>query len=274
MSEESAPELVRLCESILADGEITAEEVVNLGKWLAEHTEAAQSWAGAILSDPIQKIVRDGKVNKTEPRTAGRVIREVQKQWAKRQAGGLRQEALEKVRCAVGTMDPFRAALPSIAISIAVKSQSDPSLSYEVDLSGPSCTCPDWRSYRSGLPLGDLTRCCKHVFAAFACVRPRDGWPIWVGAFLEQGWKPHPQRKWSVVDLGGACALLGVGGSDWADVFASMGGHYQRFGFNLAERRWSYGVAPTSASEIQRALVRQSRGASAGGGLLRRLFGI
>lgn len=171
-------------------------------------------------------------------------------------------------------MDLSSALLPAIPVTLRIKSHSDKSVI--VDLSGPSCACPDWRGARHQLPRGSLSRCCKHVLDAFGQVRPADGWPGWLGAFFEYGWKPHPAKRWFVLPDGPHFILASVGGNDWSDVFAMDGDQYHRFGFNVVERRWSYGRSPSTSGDIERAILKDAGTGdtpeTGGSGLLARLF--
>jgi hypothetical protein len=107
-------------------------------------------------------------------------------------------------------------------------------------------------------------------------VRPADGWPGWLGAFFEYGWKPHPAKRWFVLPDGPHFILASVGGNDWSDVFAMDGDQYHRFGFNVVERRWSYGRSPSTSGDIERAILKDAGTGdtpeTGGSGLLARLF--
>ena len=125
------------------------------------------------------------------------------------------------------------------------------------------------------MPPGDPSRCCKHVLDAFNYVAPDDGWPGWLGAFLEHGWTPHPLRRWHVLLVSDHYTLVSTGGSDWADVYSYVDEGYQRFGYNIAEARWAYAIAPIGASEIEKAIAQESphKGEKKGiAAILKRLF--
>ena len=256
-------ELIALCEDILDDDEVTVEEVNSLGDWLDSHEEARRSWPGEVLAAPIQEVRLDNKVNKTELKRVAALLRRVQKEWVRRREEAVQLATVEKATAASKRLDLSVAVLPSIPVTVQVKSHSDRKLLYDVDLTGPSCSCPDWRGKRSHLPTGSLTRCCKHVLDALGQVQPVDGWPGWLGAFLEHGWRPHPDKRWFVVGSSPDFSLVSTGGNDWADVFSMVNDRYQRFGYNVSERRWSYGQSPTRATEIAKAIGRQSSARSA-----------
>lgn len=270
MAEDESFELIALCEQILEDSEVTADEVAKLGTWLAAHEEMRRTWPGTVLAKPIEDVLLDGKVNKTELRKVATLLRRVQKEWVARRDEKVKQAAAEKAAAAAQAMDLSQPLLPSIAITLHVKSHSDDSLVYTVDLAGPACSCQDWVGTRNSLPRGNLTRCCKHVLDAYSRVRPMNGWPSWLDAFLENGWKPHPDKQWFVVSIGADFALISSGGNEWADAFTPVGRKHQRFGFNILDRRWAYGREPEGARQIERVLLKQSDVSN--GGFLRKLF--
>jgi hypothetical protein len=276
MNDSESFELIALCEEILDDEEVTVAEVSRLGEWLAAHEEARRTWPGEVLAAPVQETLLDGKVNETELRRVSSLLRRVQKEWVGRREELVQQNAMERAASVASSLDLSVAMLPSIPVTLRVKSHSDKTVIYDVDLAGPSCNCADWRGARSQLPKGSLTRCCKHIFDAFGRLEPTGGWPGWLGAFLEQGWKPHPGKRWLILRLGSDLDLSSVGGNDWSDIFAVVGGGYQRFGYNIAERRWSYGREPPRSNEIEKAILGETHGRDARTrkpGLFDRLFG-
>jgi hypothetical protein len=277
MEEDTSAELIALCEEILDDAEVTIEEVRRLGDWLAIHEAARHAWPGKELAAPVQEALLDGKITQTELRRIAALLRRVEKQWVKQRQEAVQQAALERAMAAAQGMDLSCALLPMIPVTLPIRSHSDKAVIYDVDLSGPSCACPDWRGGRNQLPRGSLSRCCKHILDAFGQLRPAHGWPGWLGAFLEYGWKPHPTKRWFVVRDGSHFVLASVGGNEWSDVFAIDGEEYQRFGFNVVEQRWSYGRFPSTAAIIERAILNDG-GANATAepgrpSLLGRLFG-
>ncbi len=112
------------------------------------------------------------------------------------------------------------------------------------------------------------------MFDAFGQIRPPDGWPGWMGSFLEHGWKPHPQTRWLVSNVNEQYVLISSAPQRWANVFSSVGGSYQRFGYNVDEQRWSYGIEPPDAGVIAKTISRGFQGDEKKGiaGFFRRLL--
>ena len=178
------------------------------------------SWPGDILTPPVQQVLLDGRVNKAELKKISTLLRRVQKEAVTRSEEKVQQDASASATRAASELDLLLAKLPSIRVTLRVRSHSEKDVVYDVDLTGPSCTCPDWRTWRSDLPAGDLTRCCKHTFGAFSRLRPESGWPGWLDAFLEQGWRADPQTRWRVLEVSGRRVLASTAPREWANVFA------------------------------------------------------
>ena len=247
-------ELISVCGAIIEDGELSGDEIYGLAEWLNNHREACFHWPGDLLVQPLQDVWADGKINKTELRTISRVLLRIRKEWGKLQ----KQEAAERMKEFIATtamnFDPRYAQLPSVPLVLQIKSQSEKGLKYQVDLSEPSCTCPDWLGGRRNISVGSLTRCCKHILTAFIQIEPDCGWPGWLGAFFNSGWPPHPHQSWSVLSLGRSYALISSPAKGWANAFVKGNEGYDRFGYNIEERRWSYGIAPPGCRAIAKLL--------------------
>lgn len=252
-------ELVALCDSIVEDGEISGDELYALAEWLNNHRDACNHWPGNLLVAPLQDVWVDGKVTKTEMRQMGRLLAGIRKEWVKRQSAQAAQQAMDLAEQAREFLDLSVAKLPSLPIIFEVDSRSTKGMCYEVNLNHPSCSCPDWQSARSRNPPGHLSRCCKHILGVYAILTPKAGWPGWLGAFVLSGFPPHPQQEWLLVrSLKGYALASTAGGSGWANVFALADGEYQRFGFNVFECRWSYGISPPNADQIVKAIIENS----------------
>jgi hypothetical protein len=256
MSDYDPSELVAVCESILDDGEISSDEIYRLAEWLNNHRDACHHWPGSLLVPLLQEVWADGKLTKTEIRKIGGLLIRIRKEWAKEQIEIAIDDAMEAAEAIIDFMDLNQPRLPTIPCVVKVKSHSERGVLYNVDLNGPTCTCPDWRSYRAHLPEGHLGRCCKHVLDAYGKIEPQAGWPSWLGCLVENRIPPHPQKQWMVIQVKRSPALLSTAPSGWADVYASSdGGFYERFGYNVIEDRWSYGMEPDGSRKILQALA-------------------
>jgi hypothetical protein len=248
-------ELIALCERIIEDGELSYDEIYGLAEWLNAHQEACFNWPGNVLVGPLQEAWKDAKITKTEARQLARLIQKICKEWGKKQAEQAFAQAAEIALAAVQVLDLTQPRLPIIPFVSRIKSHSEKGKVYEVNLAGPTCTCPDWRNFRHRHPEQHLTRCCKHVFDAFSQFQPPLKWPGWLRSFFELAWTPHPQQQWVVLYVDHDLVLISNAPNGWANIFASDCGPYERYGYSVIERRWSYGIAPPNDRRIEKAVL-------------------
>jgi hypothetical protein len=183
-------------------------------------------WPGNLL-EPLQNAWADGKITKTEARQFARLLGQIRKKASRRENEQQSANAVKIAAQAARTLDLAWPLLPAIPFSTRIKSHTTRATFYDVDLNGPTCTCPDFGSYRSKLPTRHLTRCCKHIFDAYAQFELPDGWPGWLGWFLRVAATPHPHKEWRVIPIGQGWlgmrtvfVLISSAPKDWADVFA------------------------------------------------------
>ena len=101
------------------------------------------NWPGSsLLAAPLQKAWGDGKITKTEARQLARVILEIRKEAAKREAEEAFVRAAETASEAAHTFDLTSPSLPTIPFSTRVKSHTKRGAFYEVNLSGPNLHVP------------------------------------------------------------------------------------------------------------------------------------
>jgi hypothetical protein len=254
-------ELVSLCDSILGSGEVTENDAYNLADWLNNHREACFHWPGERLVAPLQEIWADGKVTPTESHRLAGLLRSILKEWTKIYYDESMKGAHQRVQDLIAVLPPTEPRLPGIELTLRIKSHTQKLVSYDVDLSGPNCTCPDWRGCRYDLPVGHLTRCCKHVFDAYAQIIPLGLWPGWIGAFVNIGWVVSPKTQWSLISLNNLTWLVSTPGgeNEWMNFYTQADESYERLGYSLVEERWAYGVEPSSAKKLlQLALAKDS----------------
>lgn len=243
-----------LCASILSDGEVSPDEAYKLAEWLNSNREAAQNWPGSELVRVLREVWADGVVDSRELHRLARVIISVQREWARHPETNIHATANHSGIDLSQEIDGVR--LPSFNAKFSVPSQSEPSRFYEVDLNGPSCTCPDWRTWRSNLPVGDLTRCCKHILSVYVrLVRPAET-DNWLLAFIANAWPADPGTGWHLMTIeSGKVLFCSASARGWSNVFAIADGGYARFGYNVKEKRWAYGVEPPFGDAIAAAIT-------------------
>src|SRR2546430_9846138 len=128
-------ELVRRCDAILEVGEISTTDAYDLADWLNNNDEACRTWPGEVLVSRLQQVWADSKVSKTELRQLGALLRSVHKQWTQTLQDEAWHSAQSLVQELAPTMPPLTLELPLIPITLRIRSHSDPSQFYNVDLS-------------------------------------------------------------------------------------------------------------------------------------------
>lgn len=117
---------------------------------------------------------------------------------------------------------------------------------YEVNLNDFSCTCPDWEQRRFQFDVRDIRRACKHVarflnFIPFSWVLPIP---------------PYDFACASTEIDGYVYALIQKETDSWVDVFVKNRlDEIYDYGFNVAEKRWSFKSRPRHAREIRELIL-------------------
>jgi hypothetical protein len=261
-------ELLNLCGSIIEDGELTYDELYKVAEWLNNHREACFHWPGNLLVEPLQKAWADNKITKTEARQLARIILEIRTEAAKGEPEEAPVQAAEIAYQVARTFELTSPNLPTIPFATRVKSHTKRGVFYEVNLNGPSCTCPDFLSFRRKLSAGHMTRCCKHVFDAYGKLGSRHAWPGWLGAFLDFPCPPHPRKDWLVLSIRRGwltlqrpeLLLISSAPNRWANIFASTNGCYDRYSYNVTENRWAYDIKPPASEKIRREVLSFRKG--------------
>ncbi len=255
MSIYDPSDLMALCETILADGELSGREVYRLSQWLNENREAAQQWPGNLLVSSLQRTWSDGKISTAELQETARLLVQIHKEWIASHAGETLDPVPEVAPEILKTIDLSRPLLPAVPWITRIRSRAEEGGYSQIDLGPPSCTCSDWQRDRSQLPVGHLSRCCKHVLYAYSRLQPKNGWPGWMRAFLGYQWTPHPRKQWMMLRMGGSFVLASTAPEDWADVFAPEDGEYERFGYHVVENRWAYDSRPAGCDYIRNRII-------------------
>jgi hypothetical protein len=270
MSAYDPSDLMALCEAILEDGELSGREVYRLSQWLNGNPEASRHWPGNLLVGPLQSAWADGNITTGELQEIGRLLVRIHKEWML-EADETLAPAPEISPDLLKNIDLTRPVLPLVPWTTRSKSRANKTVCFEVDLSKPACTCPDWLQHRSSLPVGHLSRCCRHVLFAYSRVHPAKGWPGWMRAFLGHQWTPHPRKQWMVLRSDDSLVLVSTAPIDWADVFALEEGEYERFGYHVCENRWAYGSKPANSDYIRARIITATRASSGRAQIVRRV---
>lgn len=160
-----------------------------------------------------------------------------------------------------GTASYFQSSLPSPQLPadwahdvppIDVASASMPGQNFRVDLSQRTCTCPDFQKLRANFATQDVRRLCKHAQARLQDLRLHQLIePPLRALLLEERISPH--HTYLIDQVGKTLVIHQWDGGAWfntylpsASIADSPAGprEYERFGYNLNERRWAYQENP------------------------------
>ena len=143
--------------------------------------------------------------------------------------------------------------------NVVVPSFSDSKKSYTVNLNEMTCTCASF-SKQMHLPSSLLSRCCKHILHVLFLNGALKSTDSWMFAIRDSA-NHLPDRAW-LIDLESASPVLvtAEAGNEWINVLAhtvrskerikTASGPIERFGWNISEKRWSYGSGPPGSHEL------------------------
>ncbi len=254
MKTDYTHQYLSLIEEVAEDGELTHKEIYRLAKWLNDNKDGRTTWPANQFLPLLKGVFADGKIDQSEARQVGRLIQKVRREWAREHALSGTTPVADTVNEKSGEFDDSTPKLPSINSHLNVASFSEPDVIYDVDFNGPSCSCPDFKSYRQQLPLGHISRCCKHIMQAYSEIRPSNGWPSWLDPFLEAGFRPNPKQEWNVCKSTNCNYLVSSANRGWGNVYALINDQTEKYGYNIDEDRWSYGNEPDSAEVLAQAI--------------------
>jgi len=264
-------ETIDLIRQITSDGRLEHSEVWDLADHLNNNRLARHRWPGSRLWPIIREIFEDNVVTGEEMKMLGIEIAEVEEicsDITERMNQDKPEFDLSEIR-----VSPLE--VPIIPKSVYAQQRDKSKKLYASNLRDHSCSCEDWPEIHEVIPTPGIGRLCIHLIDALREVYddpkvPTEDWPdpvtnlIYIlnrfrvpadallhWQFLE--WKKHE-------------AYIAFGAAEWATVFANMGkDRYERFGFNLLKRRWSYGAQPPDANLLAYYLTHHAKEA---GGVL------
>jgi hypothetical protein len=259
MKRDYTQEYLQLIEEIAEDGELTNKEIVLLAKWLNENKEGRKTWPASLFLPILKDVFADGKIDKSEAHQVGKLIQKVRRQWSREQSLTNSIPSQSALDLAIRAFDDSKPRLPSIETVLPISSFNEPGMVYEVNLAGPSCSCPDFKHGRHLLPVGHISRCCKHIMQAFSEARPSNGWPSWLDSFVEAGFNPPQNQEWNIFHSKNGNYLVSSVIRDWGNVYARISGDNEKYGYNVVEKRWSYGNEPENAVALAKAIRKLSK---------------
>lgn len=246
--------LIDLCEAILADGELSTDEVYHLSEFLNATPECTLHWPGKQLATLLVEVWKDGEISPEELGQVAELMMDIHSHWHERiaEAGFDVPPSLLPAAEAENT-DDFE--LPKIDFQTTITSFTTGSYEYEVDLSKLSCTCHDWETKRSKLPKGHFGRCCKHIISLLKNIPFKGKVRDLIEAFATTGTTPHPEREWSPGLLDGNNVFVSSPAYEWSDILVQNSDRWTRYKYNVTESRWAYQKAPAQADLLLKILT-------------------
>ena len=239
--------LIDLCEAILADGELSADEVYSLSEFLNASPECTLHWPGKELATLLVEVWKDGEISLDELGQVAGLLVEIHTHWHDRIAeNGIDVPA--SLLPAAEQEDTETFSLPKIDFKTTITSFTTGAYEYEVDLSDPSCTCDDWKEKRSKLPRRHFGRCCKHIISLLKNVPFRGKVRPLIDAFASTGTTPHPEREWCAGTLDGDNVFVSSPAYEWSDILVQSSGDWAHYKYNVLDSRWAYQKEPAQAN--------------------------
>jgi hypothetical protein len=136
---------------------------------------------------------------------------------------------------------------------------------YLVDLTDYSCECREWHEWRSGFPVNDVRRACKHIAGVITEEPYADklsGFArVWCADSIESDEGVPVFETLKAFEVNEVCVVLAKAmGRNWIDVLAYPGyvrreRPYSLYGYDLESNQWCYGQAPEGGAEIEQLIV-------------------
>ena len=250
-------QFIQLLEAVAEDGELSNAEIVSIAKWINENPDSRDQWPIDQFVPLLKEVFADQKISVQESLDVGKLIMKTLREWQRRSFSDPHDEIVHDLEEVESVFDPKVPQLISLPHETEIQSSDGTSL-FSVSLAGPTCTCSDFRNYRQKLPELHLSRCCKHIFAAYAQVRPETGWPGWLDIYLELGFRPKPSDQWHVFTFDDREYLLSHANPDWANIYCKSEMGDEKYGYNLIDDRWSYNAEPVHSGYLINKIVKLS----------------
>ena len=140
---------------------------------------------------------------------------------------------------------------PAEPTDTKVRSYSDPSIEYIVNLSTLSCTCPDFNKRRIMKAPGSLERVCKHQKSLLLLSGK------YAGTLIDEVLKDEYHSQYYYIHSEFPAVFGYTIQKEWINVWAAGSESrlgkisFGRFGYSLLEERWSFGNFPRDQNAIE-----------------------
>jgi hypothetical protein len=139
-----------------------------------------------------------------------------------------------------------------------ISGSDDAGESFTLSLAALTCSCEDWRNLRSSLPDRSPGRLCRHLVAEVNRVKDtltemNAAFSWLLGERAQRGKGTHPVEFYNLLMTDDGTCLVSFGSSKWAHLLVPIEeAAYDRYGYDFAEQRWSYGRQPVGFGPVKR----------------------
>lgn len=250
---------VSFIRHVMADGVVTEDEVIALGTYLNENRDARKTWPGTAIFEVLKDIFADGRIDRHEVDGLTKILHGVELICAGATTGDTNLTVVPVAE--ESDSKEFKLPVLDQTVTIAATNQFDST--HKVNLKRHECDCRDWQQVRSKFPDFCPGRACKHIVKGFelaaksqpefkkACDNLFLGL-VKVSADTDRGFEAVDH--WKLLKKEGAEFLVSWGlKTDWCNVYAqSDSGRLERFGYHVANKRWSFGSRPPKAGMLKK----------------------
>lgn len=244
-----------LIRRITDDGILTEREVWDLADYLNEDLGARSAWPGSDLFPILQDVFEDGILENHEMQTLAEVLSQIENFCAGQDATTVASPVAETVPPEAIRIEDF--VLPKVEKTAKIPCKPSGEV-YRVNLKNHTCDCPAWKGNRKKFPAGSIKRACVHMVDAFhqeiqegKAQGIQDLFEHVVSDLSFRGRGIDANVDWKLLKVQVHPHLVSTG-LEWCSVYArGRGVQFDRFAYNVAERRWAYGDAPHHHATIE-----------------------
>ena len=229
---------------IMADSVVTEDEVVSLATYLNQNRDGRKTWPGTAVFEVLKDVFADGRIDAYEIEGLTKILQGIERICAGETTG---DTDITQVAVAQDT-DTTDCTVPELDQKVTISATNQFDTTHIVDLKTQSCKCKDWEKLRNKLPHESPGRMCKHLVKGFELAL------IKTSADTDRGLEAV--ENWKLLSKDGTDFLVAWGRkSDWCNVYAENAtGKLERFGYQHASKRWSFGARPPKAGMLQKFL--------------------
>ena len=248
-------ETIKLVSRITEDGVLDTEEVYELAEFLNENEQAALVWPGDVLHEALSTVFEDGVLSDEEMAALGQLIQDIEKEAAEAELPTVWDDA--PMTNKPPAIDIVELTIPTVVNAEKKSGTDDQGEAFTLDAGDLTCSCADWISKRADLPARSGGRLCRHLTAELNRIKeslPEMNAPLsWLlGERTQRGKGTHAVEYYTLLMTDDGTSLVSFGSSNWAHVLVPIEeAVYERYGYDFAEGRWSYGRHPVGFGPVR-----------------------